>query len=77
MVEAEVRIELKKGVVDAEGASVKKALNLLGFPFKEVNTVKVYHISLEDKKAKEQLEEACKKLLANPVIHNYSIKILK
>ena len=78
MVEAEVRIEFKKGVVDAEGGSVLKALKLLGYPVQKVGTIKVYHISLDGKKseAKKILDDACKKLLANPVIQKYSITIL-
>jgi phosphoribosylformylglycinamidine synthase len=78
MVEAEVRIEYKKGVVDAEGGSVRKALHLLGYPVQAVDTIKVYHITLDGTKseAKKTLDDACKKLLANPVIQKYSITIL-
>ena len=76
MVEAEVRIEYKKGVVDAEGESVKKALDLLGFSVKSVGTVKVYKVEIDAENPKDVLEEACKKLLANPVIQNYSVTIL-
>ena len=76
MVNAEVRIELKKGVVDAEGESVKKALNLLGLPVDHVETVKVYKVKLESSDAKGVLEEACRKLLANPVIQSYTITIV-
>lgn len=78
MVEAEVRIEFKKGVVDAEGGSVRKALHLLGYPVQNVDTIKVYRITLDSTKseAKKTLEDACRKLLANPVIQRYSITIL-
>lgn len=75
---AEVRIELKKGVVDAEGETVKKSLDLLGFDFEEVKSIKMYSLSLEaenEKEAREKVEEACEKLLANPVIQDYSIEI--
>jgi phosphoribosylformylglycinamidine synthase len=30
-----------------------------------------------EEKVKEEVEEMCKKLLANPVIHDYEIKIEK
>lgn len=78
MAVGEVRIEFKKGVVDAEGGSVQKALKLLGFGVEKVETVKVYRIKLkkEGEEARKELEEACKKLLANPVINNYTITIL-
>jgi len=80
VVEAEVRVELKKGVADPEGRNVEKTLSLLGFEgIGAVNTVKVYHIRLEEAdegRAREALEDMCEKLLANPVIHNYSVRIL-
>jgi phosphoribosylformylglycinamidine synthase PurS subunit len=75
---AEVRIELKPGVIDAEGETVQKSLKLLGYPAVKVNTVKVYVIDLEansKKDAEREIEDACKRLLANPVIQNYSIKV--
>ncbi|HIE33910.1 MAG TPA: phosphoribosylformylglycinamidine synthase subunit PurS [Candidatus Altiarchaeales archaeon] len=75
---AEVRIELKKGVIDAEGETVQKSLNLLGFPVKRVKSVKIYVIEIDAKSrgsAEKTIENACKKLLANPVIQNYTIEI--
>jgi len=78
MVVAEVRVELKKGVADPEGKNTLKALELLGFDgVKDVKTVKVFDIFIDGDpvRAEKQVEEMCRKLLANPVIHNYSIKI--
>lgn len=74
----EVRIELKPGVIDAEGETVQKSLGLLGFPVSRVKSVKVYEISMEansEEEAKKRVENACKRLLANPVIQNYSLRI--
>lgn len=80
MVDAEVRVELKKGVADPEGKNVEKTLSLLGFEgIGAVSTIKVYHVQLNEpneRRALETLEDMCEKLLANPVIHNYSVKIL-
>jgi phosphoribosylformylglycinamidine synthase len=80
VVEAEVRVELKKGVADPEGRNVEKTLSLLGFEgIGSVSTVKVYHVSLDETdagRALATLEEMCEKLLANPVIHNYSVRIM-
>lgn len=78
MVVAEVRVELKKGVADPEGKNTLKALELLGFEgLKDVRTVKVFEIHMDGdaKGAEKMVDEMCRKLLANPVIHNYSIKI--
>jgi phosphoribosylformylglycinamidine synthase subunit PurS len=77
---AEVRIELKAGVLDAEGETVGKSLKLLGFPVKGVKSVKVYDIVLDavsEEDAKKKAENAAKKLLANPVIQNYFIRVKK
>lgn len=75
---AEVRIELKPGVMDAEGETVQKSLKLLGFPVRSVDSVKVYMIGIDagsEKDAMKKAEEMCKRLLANPVIQNYSVRI--
>jgi len=44
---------------------------------KDVKTVKVFDIfiDVDAGHAEKKIEEMCRKLLANPVIHNYSIKI--
>ncbi|MFW6144910.1 MAG: phosphoribosylformylglycinamidine synthase subunit PurS [Candidatus Natronoplasma sp.] len=77
MVTAEVIIELKKGVADPEGMNTKKALNLLGWDVEDVKSGKVYEIDLGDdvseEEAREEVEEMCKRLLANPVIQTYEI----
>ncbi|UCE38668.1 MAG: phosphoribosylformylglycinamidine synthase subunit PurS [Thermoplasmata archaeon] len=76
MVVAEVKIKLKKGVADPEGANTKKTLELLGFDVADVKAVKVFeiHLGTDDREdAQKKVEEMCQKLLANPVIHEYSI----
>ncbi len=79
MLTAEIRIELKKGVADPEGKNVKKTLELLGFEgIAAVRTVKMFMVDMETddrEKAARDAEEMCRKLLANPVIQNYSISI--
>jgi phosphoribosylformylglycinamidine synthase subunit PurS len=81
VVVAEVRVELKKGVADPEGANVKKTLITLGFSsLREVQSVKTYRITLEEadpEAAERDLQLMCEKLLANPVVNRYSIKILE
>ncbi len=78
MTVVEVRIELKKGVADPEGENTRKALELLGFDVKKVNSIKVFDIDVGEKdsaSAVEEVKEMCKKLLANPVIHKYSVEV--
>ncbi|HEX9908506.1 MAG TPA: phosphoribosylformylglycinamidine synthase subunit PurS [Thermoplasmata archaeon] len=78
MVVAEVRVELKKGVADPEGKNTLKALELLGFEgLRNVKTVKVFEIELDGEAAgvQKKIDEMCRRLLANPVIHIYKITI--
>ncbi len=79
MVVAEVKIKLKKGVADPEGANTKKTLELLGFGNVAcVKSAKVFEIYLDTENMEEAetiVNEMCEKLLANPVIHEYSITI--
>ena len=72
--EIEIQVGLKSGMADPEGVNVKKALDLLGFDSVEkVDSVKCYRIIIN----KNESEEICKKLLANPVVHEYSISVAK
>lgn len=78
MYHAEVVINLKKGVADPEGMSTKKALGMLGFKVKDVSVAKIFRITLEAKNksdAEKKVVEMCRKLLANPVIHDYRITL--
>jgi phosphoribosylformylglycinamidine synthase len=78
MVTVDIWIELKAGVADPEGQNTKKALELLGFKgIKNVKTVKVFEVELDSPptEAKKQAEEMCRKLLANPVIQKFEIKV--
>lgn len=78
---AEVRIELKPGVADPEGANTKKALELLGFKgIKAVKSVHAFAVDVDagtEAEAKAQVDEMCKRLLVNPVIHIPKITISK
>lgn len=76
----EVRISLKKGMLDAEGETIAKSLNLLGFKVKKCETVKDYVLSIEAKTRNDALDQAkgaCEKLLANPVIQEYEIREIR
>ena len=76
-----MRVELKKGVADPEGANVKKTLVTLGFSdVREVRSVKTYRIQLDQddpEAAEKELQLMCDKLLANPVVNRYTIRILE
>ena len=79
MVDLVVETLLKKGVADPEGDATLKALRLLGFSNVEsVGSAKLFRIHLAEvdaAKARGEAEEMCRKLLANPVIHDYRINV--
>ena len=72
-----VIITLKKDVLDPQGKVIQQALNGMGYnDIHEVRQGKYFEINIKEndtKKAKEKVEEMCKKLLANLVIENYKI----
>ena len=72
-----VIITLKKDVLDPQGKVIHHALEGMGFDdVNEVRQGKYFEIDTKEtnpKKAKDKVEEMCKKLLANLVIENYKI----
>ena len=72
-----VIITLKKDVLDPQGKVIQQALDGMGFnDVNEVRQGKYFEIDTKEtnpKKAKDKVEEMCKKLLANLVIENYKI----
>ena len=70
-------ITLKKEVLDPQGKVIKSALDGMGFNnINEIRQGKYFEIDIDEKdkkKAEEQVENMCKKLLANLVIENYRI----
>jgi len=75
---ARVEVSLKPGHSDPEGETTKASLVELNYPVKEVRVSKVYKLVLEAssiEEAKRQVEEMCRRLLANPVKDDYRINI--
>ena len=70
-------ITLKKDVLDPQGKVIQQALDGMGYKnVDEVRQGKYFEIDVRENdpnKAKEIVEEMCKKLLANLVIENYKI----
>jgi len=76
---AKVYVTLKPGVLDPQGKAVEHSLHDLGFDeVGDVRQGKYMEIEINSKdraKAEADLEEMCKKLLANTVIENYRIEL--
>ena len=72
-----VIVTLKNGVLDPQGKAIQQTLNGMNFAnVTDVRQGKFFEININEKsdtKAKLQVEEMCKKLLANLVIENYRI----
>ena len=76
---ARVHVTLKSGVLDPQGQAIGHALQSLGFAgVRDVRQGKVIELDLEESdpsKARATVEAMCGKLLANPVIENYTIEL--
>ncbi|MCR4420212.1 MAG: phosphoribosylformylglycinamidine synthase subunit PurS [Clostridia bacterium] len=72
-----VQIMLKPGVLDPQGNTVREALHSLNYSgVEEVRLGKYLEIRLAadgEEAAREQVEEMCRRLLANPVIEEYRL----
>lgn len=78
---ATVHVTLKNGVLDPQGKAIEHTLSGLGFKgIGEVRQGKFIELDIAEKdktKAREQVDEMCRKLLANTVIENYTIEIIE
>ena len=75
---AKVEVGLKPGHSDPEGETTKGSLSELNYPVVSVRVSKVYEIGLEAsslEEAERQVEEMCRRLLANPVKDSYTYGI--
>ncbi len=76
---AKVYITLKPTVNDPQGLTIKGGLEVLGFSsVRKVRAGKYLEIWLNEEskeRAKQEVEEMCHKLLANPVIENYRFEL--
>jgi phosphoribosylformylglycinamidine synthase PurS subunit len=75
-----IHVTLKKTVLDPQGKAVLHALHDLGFHSVESTRVGrfiILDVKGKDKKSVEkQVHQMCDKLLANPVIEEYSFEII-
>jgi phosphoribosylformylglycinamidine synthase len=74
----EVMIKLKKGMLNPEASTIQRALALLDYQVEETDTIEIITFKLNAKNTEDahsEVEEMCQRLLCNPVIHDYEIKI--
>ncbi len=81
MAKVNVYVTYKQGILDPQGATVAKALTALNY--KNVESVRIgkfIQLDLkEDSKdgVEKQVTEMCQRLLANPVIEDYTFEVVK
>lgn len=79
MYKATISIRLRPSILDPQGKTVHHALGNLGYDSVErVRMGKLAELWIDEareEKARTVAEEACDKLLANPVTENYAITL--
>ena len=75
---ARVLVRLKPGIMDVQGAAVKRALAGLGFSeLNDLRVGKVIDIDLNEptpEGARARVGEMCRQLLANPILEDFTIE---
>jgi phosphoribosylformylglycinamidine synthase len=76
---ARIYVTLRPSVLDPAGTAVRSGLDHMGYQDVEsVRIGKYIEVTLnaaDEATAKQQLDEMCDRLLANPVIENYRFEI--
>jgi phosphoribosylformylglycinamidine synthase PurS subunit len=77
---AHVEVRLKPGHSDPEGETAAKSLRDLKYGVERVRVVKVYEVTFNAdslQRAEEEVEEMCRRLLANPVKDAYHYDVVE
>jgi phosphoribosylformylglycinamidine synthase len=77
-----VETRLKESILDPQGQAVESGLESLGYKnVRDVHVGKYLELTVKDTKEKEevedQVEQMCQRLLANPVIEDYTFQVEK
>ncbi len=76
---ARVFITPKRGVLDPQGQAIEHSLHALGFTeAREVHLGKYIELAVEaadHERARQRVDEMCRKLLANGVIEDYRFEL--
>jgi phosphoribosylformylglycinamidine synthase len=79
-VKARVYVTYRHGILDPQGNAVSRSLVALGFDgVRDVRIGKLIEMDLgtaDRASAERQLEDMCRRLLANPVIEDYRYEVL-
>jgi len=78
--DVQVKISLKKGMLNPEASTIQRALALLGYEVEDTDTVKIIKFRLDEENkeiARKEVDDMCQRLLCNPVIHDYEIEMIE
>jgi phosphoribosylformylglycinamidine synthase len=73
-----VLVRLRPGILDVQGAAVKRALDGLGFA--GVNDLRIGKLvevdvdAADETVARARVDDMCRKLLTNPILEEYAIE---
>jgi phosphoribosylformylglycinamidine synthase subunit PurS len=77
-VKVRVLVRLKPGILDVQGAAVKRALGGLGFTdVADLRVGKVIEVDVDAASAdaaRARVDEMCRSFLANPILEDYAIE---
>ena len=77
----EVRIEVghRPGILDPQGGVIERALPALGYGnvthVRVGKSIRLVVDAADEPSARAEVEEMCRRLLANPVIEDYTIEV--
>ena len=75
---ATILVRPKPGILDPQGEAVQSSLRQLGFHVDDARVGRVIDLELDSadgETARAELERACDRLLANPLIESYEIAL--
>jgi len=75
---AKVYVTLKEGVLDPQGNAVAQGLKSMGYAVGEVRVGRYIELEVEadgEEIARGKIDEMCRRLLANPVIEDYTFAL--
>jgi phosphoribosylformylglycinamidine synthase PurS subunit len=77
--EARIEVGHRPGILDPQGGVIERALPALGYAnVSHVRVGKSIRLAVDapdEESARAQVEEMCRRLLANPVIEDFAIEI--
>ena len=79
MFQARIYVTLKKGILDPQGKAVRNGLDSMGYRgVADVRVGKFLVLTLDSpdrRQAEQSVREMCDRLLANPVIEDYTFEV--